>query len=264
IPQSEKVKVCMPRLRLDFIFLRKELFLTRAKRAVRNQPEPLLVSSFKAHLKAINSIAFINLPKIIFSGSHDYSCRLWTLGGRYLGTLGTVLPWTKLSPFERAGDEERAYRLPPDIKKVASSTTLKVISGVQAERVVKRAKPTEEREEEREVEADAGAEMKNMFDRPLREPILGKHFQLPGRSAVEQRIELDTTQLYIPVYTHLKVYPSDLQETLPMPPIIGQVKNENYLEHYLPVQGKIDPKASAVNIREPPKRSRGGKDKSSE
>lgn len=58
--------MCMPRLRLEFIFLRKELFLTRAKRMVRFQPEPMLVSSYKGHLKAINSIRFINLPKIIF------------------------------------------------------------------------------------------------------------------------------------------------------------------------------------------------------
>ncbi|KAH8409406.1 hypothetical protein KR222_002579, partial [Zaprionus bogoriensis] len=251
IPAAEKTKVCMPRLRLDFIFLRKEPFLTRAKRMVRDQPEPMLVSSYKGHLKAINSIGFINLPKIVFTGSHDYSCRLWTQGGRYLGTLGTVLPWSKLTPFERAGEDERAYRLPPDIKKVASSTTLKVISGVQFATLPKRIKTTEEREDDREVEDTTASDLKNMFDKPLKEPILGKHFKLPGRSAIEEHIDLDTTQLYIPVYTHLRVYPSEMMENLPTPPVIGQVKAENYLMHYLPVQGKVDLNSSAINIREP-------------
>lgn len=176
-----------------------------------------------------------------------------------MGTLGTVLPWSKLSPFERAGEENRAYRLPPDIKKVASSTTLKVISGVQYSFQGKRTKPTEEREDEGEVE-ETGTEMKNVFDRPLREPILGKHFELPGRSAIEQRIELDTTQLYVPIYSHLRVHPSDVMENLPAPPIIGQVKGENYLDHYMPVVGKVDPNSSAINIREPHKvvRSKAG------
>lgn len=67
IPESEKVKICMPLLRLQFIFLRKERFLPRAKRAVRNQKEPLLISSYKGHLKAVNSVVFINLPKILIT-----------------------------------------------------------------------------------------------------------------------------------------------------------------------------------------------------
>ncbi|XP_030383633.1 WD repeat-containing protein on Y chromosome [Scaptodrosophila lebanonensis] len=259
VPDSERQYVCMPRLRLEFIFLRKELFLTRAKRVVRNQPEPLLVSSLKGHLKAINSIAFINLPKIILTGSHDYSCRLWTQGGRYLGTLGTVLPWSRLSPFEKAGQDNHVYRLPPDIKKVASSTTLKVISGIQVDRVKmteRAAKTAEEKEEEAAQAADEGTDLKSLFEKPLREPILGKYFALPGRSAVEQHVELDTTQSYIPVYSHLKVHPSEELERPPTPRAIKAVQAENYLEFYLPVEGKVDPNTSAINIKEPkPRRS---------
>lgn len=51
---------------------------------------------------------------------------MWSLGGRYLGTLGTPLPWKKLSPFEPVEEQFTRYRMPPDIKKVASSTTMKV------------------------------------------------------------------------------------------------------------------------------------------
>lgn len=173
-----------------------------------------------------------------------------------MGTLGTVLPWSKLTPFERAGEDNRAYRLPPDIKKVASSTTLKVISGIQYSATLKHVKTNEDREDDREVEDTTTNDLKTMFDKPLKEPILGKHFTLPGRSAIEQRIELDTTQLYIPVYTHLRVYPSEMMESLPTPPIIGQVKAENYLKHYMPVEGKVDPNTSAINIREPQSQGR--------
>lgn len=176
---------------------------------------------------------------------------MWTQGGRYLGTLGTVLPWSKLTPFERAGENNRLYRLPPDIKKVASSTTLKVISGIQHNPGYKRRKGTEDHDDDRDVEDTATTDLKSLFDKPLKDPILGKHFCLPGRSAIEQTVELDTKQLYIPIYTHLRVYPSEIIESLPTPPIIEQVKSENYLKHYLPVQGKVDLTSSAINIREP-------------
>ncbi|KAI8033216.1 hypothetical protein M5D96_014028 [Drosophila gunungcola] len=245
----------MPKLRLEFIFLRKELFLTRAKRAVRNQQEPLLVNSFKGHLKAVNSIAFINLPKIIFTGSHDYSCRLWTQGGRYLGTLGTVLPWSKLTPFERAGDDNHLYRLPPDIKKMASSTTLKVVSGVQAERIVKRSKGkvAEDREEETTQTEDVN-ELRKLLDGPIKKPILGKHFELPGRSVLDQHVDLDTSQSYIAVFTHLKVHSTEMLDLLPTPDVIGRVQVENYLHHYVPVEGKVDMTVSALNIKQPARR----------
>ncbi|XP_032583053.1 WD repeat-containing protein on Y chromosome-like, partial [Drosophila sechellia] len=255
VPESEKIHVCMPKLRLEFIFLRKELFMTRAKRAVRNQAEPLLVSSYKGHLKAINSIAFINLPKIIFTGSHDYSCRLWTQGGRYLGTLGTVLPWSRLTPFERAGDDNHLYRMPPDIKKVASSTTLKVISGLQAETSIKisKGKAVEDREEDTGQTEDA-TELRKLLDKPVKEPIVGKHFELPGRSVLDQHIELDTTQSYIAVFTQLKVHSTEMLERLPTPAVVSRVQAENYMDHYIPVEGKVDVSGSAINIKQPLRR----------
>ncbi|KPU75363.1 uncharacterized protein Dana_GF28147, partial [Drosophila ananassae] len=191
-------------------------------------------------------------------GSHDYSCRLWTQGGRYLGTLGTVLPWSKLTPFERAGDDSQTYRMPPDIKKVASSTTLKVISGLQAERMVKRqeGKVTEDRDEDTAQTEDV-TELKRLLDSPIKEPILGKHFELPGRTVLDQHIELDTSQSYIAVYTHLKVHSTEMLERLPTPAVIGKVQAENYLHHYVPVEGKVDISGSSLNIKQPTRRRSG-------
>lgn len=50
-----------------------------------------------------------------YSGSSDYSVRVWRLSGEYLQTLGSFRPWTLDVP-----------RVPPDVQKVISSTTLKV------------------------------------------------------------------------------------------------------------------------------------------
>lgn len=53
------------------------------------------------------------------------TARIWTLGGRYIGTLGSPVGWQTLDPVEPpAGDFP--FRMPPDVKRVASSTTLKV------------------------------------------------------------------------------------------------------------------------------------------
>lgn len=61
-----------------------------------------------------------------FSSSSDSTVRLWTLAGGYLGTLGTILPWEPLLPHIPPPVRKK-MRLPPDIRKVASSTTIKVI-----------------------------------------------------------------------------------------------------------------------------------------
>ncbi|KAI8043808.1 hypothetical protein M5D96_005146, partial [Drosophila gunungcola] len=64
--------------------------------------------------------------------------------------------------------------------------------------------------------------LNKLLARSLKEPILGKHFALPGRTDQSQPIELDTSQSYIAVYTHLKVYATGMPERLPTPEAIGR------------------------------------------
>lgn len=52
--------------------------------------------------------------------------RIWTLSGRYLGTVGTFKPWTPLKYHEPVGADHPYMPMPPDIARVASSTTYKV------------------------------------------------------------------------------------------------------------------------------------------
>lgn len=51
--------------------------------------------------------------------------RIWTLGGRYIGTLGSPVGWPIIDPMKPIPDDF-AFRMPPDVKRVASSTTFKV------------------------------------------------------------------------------------------------------------------------------------------
>lgn len=60
-----------------------------------------------------------------YSSSSDFTARMWTLGGRYIGTYGSPVGWLTLDPVEPPADNY-PFRMPPDIKRVASSTTLKV------------------------------------------------------------------------------------------------------------------------------------------
>ncbi|EDW45884.1 WD repeat-containing protein on Y chromosome [Drosophila sechellia] len=69
--------------------------------------------------------------------------------------------------------------------------------------------------------------LQNLLARSLKEPILGKHFALPGRIGQSPPIELDTSQSYIAVYTHLKVHATRMPERLPTPEAIGRIQAEN-------------------------------------
>lgn len=55
----------MPKLRLQFPFLWEDRVEGRAKRSVRDQPLPLLLSSYRAHLRSITTLAYIDERKLV-------------------------------------------------------------------------------------------------------------------------------------------------------------------------------------------------------
>lgn len=63
------------------------------KRYLPISDPPELRISMRAHLKAITSIAFMEQQNIFATASTDYSVRLWTLKGRFIGTFGQKHPW---------------------------------------------------------------------------------------------------------------------------------------------------------------------------
>ena len=107
-----------------FAFLRLNAFKSRVLRSVRNQKLPVLLSSVRAHLKSINQLIYIEKSQLLLSGSDDFSIRIWTISGQYLGTLGTFKEWCEIS--EKPDFNVSNIQIPADINRVASSTTLNV------------------------------------------------------------------------------------------------------------------------------------------
>ncbi|XP_022918540.2 WD repeat-containing protein on Y chromosome [Onthophagus taurus] len=199
---GEDVKVCMPLYRVKFPFMWRDLFEGKAKRANRGQEKPTLLNSYRGHRMLVSALAFMDKPQILISASADYSARLWTLSGRYLGTLGTFKKWKPLDPEVPPGDDFE-YTIPPDISRVKSMTTFKVLMGgdiphrLTAKQLAKM----------QEKVVDIEDYTKGIYGHRLEDPILGNFYHLPERKTHRHEFELDTTFSYIPVYQHMVTEP---------------------------------------------------------
>ncbi|KAL0125198.1 hypothetical protein PUN28_004379 [Cardiocondyla obscurior] len=198
LPNPSKVR--MPLLRLKFPFLWKDKINGRAKRAVRNQTLPLLLSSVRGHTQGITSLQVISREQIIVSGSADRTVRLWTLSGRYISTLGTFRDWAIILPTIPVEKYFENYRVPADIQRIASFTTLKVLYGGMRQI----SEETEEKEinvpkrvfEKRHIYGTKNNFVyENCYNSPLSERTYQKCFRL------------DNTLPYTPIYVHLPTYP---------------------------------------------------------
>ncbi|XP_046815733.1 WD repeat-containing protein on Y chromosome [Vespa crabro] len=165
-------KVCMPLLRLEFPFLWKDIINGRAKRAVQNQSLPLLLSSLRGHTKAVTCLQIIPDARIIISGSADHTIRLWTLGGRYISTLGTFREWMPILPHIPVSKYFQHFRYPMDIKRSASFTTMKVLQGGLGSVEIKDVDETDYLkiipEQSRHI----------LYGEQLRSPILGNYYKV--------------------------------------------------------------------------------------
>ncbi|XP_032671627.1 WD repeat-containing protein on Y chromosome-like [Odontomachus brunneus] len=196
-------KVCMPLLRLQFPFLWKDKIDGRAKRATRGQALPLLLSSVRAHTRGITSLQMISSARVIVSGSADCTVRLWSYDGRYISTLGTFRDWNTILPTVPVNKYFEDYKLPPDIKGNASSTTMKVLCGGM--RQIQVETETEDIEVLREILEE---ERQLLYGKALDPLILEVYYESQARGKTyREYLKLDNTLPYIPVYTHLSTYP---------------------------------------------------------
>ena len=120
---------------------------------------PPMVNSFRGHLQPITCIEFLDNREYIASCSGDCSIRLWTLNGEFMGIFGKDIPWERSTHKEpsiasvvsssstlksstvsvRASKFTQRFsnmkqpdvlrKLPSDVRKVASSTTMRVLYG---------------------------------------------------------------------------------------------------------------------------------------
>lgn len=207
---EEPVHACMPKYRLIFPFTWKDNIEGRAKRANRGQFKPSLLSSHKAHLLPISGLTFLNDAQILirffssyvviyfyffllYSASADCSARMWTLGGRYLGTIGTFKPWIPVK-IDTPPGEDHEYQIPTDLKRLASSTTFKVYVGRKFEK-----KLTEKQEQQQAEKTLTLTDISkgSVYGKRLEDPILGNHFALPERTTGRHEFTLDTSFAYV-------------------------------------------------------------------
>lgn len=138
------------------------------------------------------------------SGSSDNSVRLWTISGRYIGTLGSPVPWRQLSSIAPPSENYK-FRIPPDIRRVISSTTLKVLRGGEVEQIRK-----VKVDSKKKVQTVTDENKSFVYGEPLKEPILGKHFKLPTRNPPQMNPVLDTSLPYVRVFFWFDLFSFDL------------------------------------------------------
>lgn len=183
----------MPQLRLNFPFLLKTVFMGRAKRSVRHQQLPMLLNSFKAHKRAVTCIAYIAKSNILLTSSSDHSVRMWTQSGRYVGTFGSPVRWKGIVANESI-PTTFAFRIPPDIMREASFTTLHVFTDGQTHPVFKK---KIELEEDNTETVEAKERYRCIYGKSLKEPMLGNHFTLPTRNQLRKPPVLDLSPPHV-------------------------------------------------------------------
>ncbi|KOB65755.1 WD repeat-containing protein on Y chromosome [Operophtera brumata] len=118
------------------------------------QPRPLLLNSYRAHLRCISCMAYIDEMRLTLGGFH---------------------PWSLEVP-----------RFPPDVNKVASSTTLKVWRSGEVSRYVPGQLEVDKLRDITDLELQT-----KTFGAPPPEPLLGNYFNLPKRPERQDKIQLD-------------------------------------------------------------------------
>ncbi len=86
----------------------------------RTLKQPQLVNSFRAHVRAITSVEYVPERELLLTTSLDHSVRVWTLTGRFVGTLGQKDPWL-LAKDGRIVPETLPERKPFDIRRSGKS-----------------------------------------------------------------------------------------------------------------------------------------------
>lgn len=127
---------------------------------------------------------------------------MWTLGGRYLQTVGTFKPWKKIEDNGLSDDFD--YSIPPDIKRIASSTTLRVSEwsglsfGIKSLHQVLCGGSFPKRLTIKQLQKQAQKDLvhidhSKIYGNRLKDPILGEYYQVPERTTHTKDIKFDTS-----------------------------------------------------------------------
>ena len=167
---------------------------------------PLLLTSLRAHMKSITDLVYVPEADVIISSSSDCSVRMHSVGGQFIGIFGVPDSW-KNNTF----CNEEAYggsvqpqpssclaevNMPPDVRRIASATTLKVLFNGMSPlyNVVKKImmyrgpvqsenQASSSRNQPQDLERSASDEnvAGSSGQNQQRQEILGHHFRIPRK-----------------------------------------------------------------------------------
>ncbi|XP_035778805.1 WD repeat-containing protein on Y chromosome-like isoform X1 [Anopheles albimanus] len=203
IPDADKFKVNKPSLRIRFPFLIDDVIPGRAKRSARSQPIPWLLNSFQAHRSCITGLVYLDSSELLLSSSSDRTVRIWTLGGRYIGLLGSPVSWEPLRADLPPPATGYRFRIPPDLRREVSFTTAKVLRGaMDYQRQFQHSSIGLERSRKCLPAIET-------YGCPLQEPLVNTTIlKLAPKEPVLPTIRLERTFLpSLPVYSHMTQFP---------------------------------------------------------
>ena len=141
----------------------------------------------------------------------------------FVGCLGQNKPWLKLElgvdPEKTNGSAD--FRIPPDLIRSGSYTTLKVFKG---------APPIVTKKYDVETDFIISEEDKKygLYGKRLEIPRLGNNYNFPRKQSRKRRLDpLDETTSYIPVFRHLIMAPWKPVSRVPTPECIRQVTTKS-------------------------------------
>lgn len=187
------------KLRTLFPFLWQDELEGRAKRSVKNQLEPLLLNSYQGHKKSISGLIYCD-NQILISSSSDQSVRLWHLSGQYIGILGSPIKWMELSSNVPPSPDYN-YRLPPDLKREISYTTLKVLEGGKISSLMTRNiadKKLLDKQWNKEIDELSEVTEARPYRHLLKRPMIKKHIHCGS----EKRFEKPILDISLPDVSH--------------------------------------------------------------
>ena len=99
----------------------------KRNRQINNIP-PDQIFQFHAHLTPITVLSYCDQYEVLFSASTEGTVRCWAMSGKYIGTFGQKRLWNLRQTLDDPRPPPATYRLPPDIRRVASYETLRLFN----------------------------------------------------------------------------------------------------------------------------------------
>merc|ERR550519_496742 len=113
---------------LPKIYITEDVVLSDKRNRQINNIPPDQILQFHAHVTPITVLSYCDEYEVLFSASTDGTVRCWAMTGKYIGTFGQKRLWNLRHTLGDPRPPPATYRLPPDIRRVASYETLRLFN----------------------------------------------------------------------------------------------------------------------------------------